>query len=384
MSTRATFDFAVVGAGVFGAWAAYQLHLTGVSVVLIDQYGAANSRASSGGETRVIRMGYGADEIYSRSAQRSFTLWHEFCGQTRQSLFRRTGVLWLAREEDPYSINTLATLARIGAVFHKLARPELEQRYPQIQFDQIAWAIFEPESGVLMARRAVRALVQQAQINGITYLHDSVLPPKGSGRLQSIALVGGTEISAGTFVFACGPWLPKVFPDVLGELIYVTRQEEFFFGLPAGDPRFEPPHMPTWIDFTDLVYSVPDVGGRGLKIAIDAHGAEFDPDAGERVITKEGLAAAREHLAHRVPALADAPLLEARVCQYENTSNGDFLIDQHPAWENLWLVGGGSGHGFKHGPAVGEYVAGVISGKAQGEPRFTLAGKGKLHRRQVY
>lgn len=384
MSTRPTFDVAVVGAGVFGAWAAYQLQLTGASVVLIDQYGAANSRASSGGETRVIRMGYGADEIYSRSAQRSFTLWYELCEQTRQSLFQRTGVLWLAREEDPYSINTLATLARIGAVFYKLTRPELEQRYSQIQFDQIAWAIFEPESGVLMARQAVRAVVQQAQINGITYLHDSVLPPKGNGRLQSIALVGGAEITARTFVFACGPWLPKVFPDVLGELIQVTRQEEFFFGVPAGDSRFEPPHMPAWIDFTDLVYSVPDVAGRGCKIAIDAHGAEFDPDAGERVITKEGLAAARQHLAQRVPALADAPLLEARVCQYENTSNGDFLIDRHPAWENLWLVGGGSGHGFKHGPAVGEYVAGVVSGKAQAEPRFTLAGKGKGHRRQVY
>ena len=384
MNHRLTFDIAVVGAGVFGAWAAYQLQLRGASVVLIDQYGLGNSRASSGGETRVIRMGYGADEIYSRSAQRSFTLWHELSEQTRLSLFQRTGVLWLAREEDPYSTNTLATLTRIGAVFQKLTLPELEQRYSQIQFDQIAWAIFEPESGVLMARQAVRALVQQAQINGITYLHDSVLPPKGSGPLHSLTLVGGAEISAGTFVFACGPWLPKVFPDVLGELIYVTRQEEFFFGVPAGDSRFEPPQMPTWMDFTDLVYSVPDVSGRGLKIAIDAHGPEFDPDVGERMITKEGLAAAREHLAQRIPALAKAPLLEARVCQYENTSNGDFLIDRHPAWQNLWLVGGGSGHGFKHGPAVGEYVAGVISGEGETEPRFMLAGKGKRHRRQVY
>ncbi len=235
-----------------------------------------------------------------------------------------------------------------------------------------------------MARQAVRAVVQQAQISGITYLHDSVLPPKGSGRLQSLAMIGGAEISARTFVFACGPWLPKVFPDVLGELIYVTRQEVFFFGLPAGDSRFEPPHMPAWIDFTNLVYSVPDVGGSGLKIAIDAHGAEFDPDAGERVITEEGLAAVREHLAQRVPALAHAPLLDARVCQYENTSNGDFLIDRHPAWENLWLVGGGSGHGFKHGPAIGEYVAGVISGETRAEARFTLTGKEKRQWRQVY
>ena len=353
-------------------------------MVLIDQYGAGNSRSSSGGETRVIRMGYGPHEIYSRSAQRSLTQWRDLSTQTQQTLFHRTGILWLAREEDSYSVSTLATLSRIGTVFHKLTRVELEHCYPQVEFDQIAWAILEPDSGVLMARQAVRAVVEEAERNGVTHLHDSVLPPKGSGWLQSVATLGSIDISARTFVFACGPWLPKVFPEVLGKIIHVTRQEVFFFGVPAADARFSPPQMPVWIDFTDLVYAVPDVSGRGLKIAIDAHGPEFDPDSGERMITREGLAAARRHLAQRAPALASAPLLESRVCQYENTSNGDFLIDRHPEWENVWLLGGGSGHGFKHGPAIGEYMAGLILGGSKVEPRFALGAKEKRHRRQVY
>ena len=384
MSTTQNYDVAVVGAGVFGAWAAYQLKRLGARVVLIDQYGAGNSRASSGGETRVIRMGYGPDEIYSRSAQRSFTLWQDLSTQTQQTLFHRTGILWLAREEDSYSISTLATLSKIGTVFHKLTRTELEHCYPQIQFDEIAWAILEPDSGVLMARQAVRAVVTEAQKNGVIHFHDSVLPPQGRGWLQSVATLGNMNVSAKTFVFSCGPWLPKVFPEVLGELIRVTRQEVFFFGVPAGDARFTPPQMPVWIDFTDLVYAIPDVSSRGFKIAIDAHGPEFDPDSGERVITREGLSAVRRYLAQRVPALANAPLLESRVCQYENTSNGDFLIDRHPDWENVWILGGGSGHGFKHGPAVGEYMAGLILGGCPIEPRFALDAKRKRHRRQVY
>jgi sarcosine oxidase len=175
-----------------------------------------------------------------------------------------------------------------------------------------------------------------------------------------------------------------MFPKILGELIHVTRQEVFYFGVAARDYRFAPPAMPVWIDFKDLVYAIPDVAGCGFKIAIDAHGPEFDPDNGDRAATREGLAAVREYLSLRVPALVNAPLLGSEVCQYENTSNGDFLIDRHPTLENVWLVGGGSGHGFKHGPAVGEYVVKRISSGSDVEPRFSLASKATMHRRSVY
>jgi len=130
---------------------------------------------------------------------------------------------------------------------------------------------------------------------------------------------------------------------------------------------------------------LPGIDGRGVKVAIDRHGPPFDPDNGDRIPTNEGLAEVRRLLALRLPDLKDAPVVEARVCQYENTSNGDFLIDRHPEFENVWLVGGGSGHGFKHGPFVGEYVAAQIEGSEEGiEPRFSLESKASEQRRAVY
>jgi glycine/D-amino acid oxidase-like deaminating enzyme len=171
---------------------------------------------------------------------------------------------------------------------------------------------------------------------------------------------------------------------VLKDRIQPTRQEVLFFGAPPGDRRFAPPALPVWADFGSEIYGIPDLENRGFKIALDRHGPAFDPDTGKREVTAEGVAAVRKYLAGRFPDLKSAPLVEARVCQYENTSNGDFLIDRHPAFDNVWLVGGGSGHGFKHGPALGEYVAGLMIEGGALEPRFTLATKGKVQKRTVY
>lgn len=379
------YDVAVVGAGVFGAWSAYQLKLAGASVLLLDAYGPGNSRASSGGESRIIRLGYGPDEIYSRSSQRSFTLWQQLFEETKQPLFQKTGVLWLAREHDAYCEATLITLERLNANIERLDEDELVRRFPQLELGPVTWGILEPDSGVLLARRAVQAVAAQAQVNGIEYVEEAIVPPPASQeKLGSIKTVSGKEITARQFVFACGPWLPKLFPELLGDLIHVTRQEVIFFGAPPGDDSFNRGVMPAWIDFNDLVYALPNLDGRGFKIAIDAHGEKFDPDTGERVVGLDGLRAVREYLVKRVPRLADAPVMETRVCQYENTSNGDFLIDRHPAFENVWIVGGGSGHGFKHGPVVGEYVAKMIAGDQIKEPRFSLERKQLVQNREVY
>ena len=401
MPTKQTFDVAVVGAGVFGAWTAYQLRRAGAEVVLVDAYGPGNSRSSSGGESRMIRMGYGPDEIYTRMAQRSLTLWQELfdhISSTAPRLFQPTGILWLARENDPYCEATIETLQRCQIRCEQLDRAELVRRYPQLEPGEISWAILEPDSGVLMARQAVQAVVGHARMAGVVYSNDAILPPNPTTieqdsnqhpairNWQSVKTASGAEIFAKQFVFACGPWLPKIFPTLLGPLIHVTRQEVFFFGVPGGNAssRFAPGRLPAWIDFNDLVYGLPNLDNRGFKLAIDAHGPSFDPDVGDRVISNDGLVAARAYLAARIPELANAPVVESRVCQYENTSNGDFLIDRHPAFENVWLVGGGSGHGFKHGPAVGEYVTALLSGNAKVEPRFALATKDNVRQRTVY
>jgi len=379
------YDVAVIGAGVFGAWTAYQLERSGKRVVLIDAYGAGNSRSSSGDESRIIRMGYGADEIYTRSALRSLQLWQELFARVDQQLFHPTGVLWLAQKGDPYPVKTAETLRKLDVPFDSLTVAEIRRRYPQIGLERISWALLEPESGVLMARRAVQTVTREAIRNGVEYFQDAVKTPEGSGSLNEITTAGGRRISAGNYVFACGPWLPKIFPDLLADRIQTTRQEVFYFGAPAGNRSFLATELPTWIDFKDEAYGLPDLEGRGVKIAIDRHGPAFDPDAGNRVVSDEGLTEARQCLARRLPALKYAPVIEARVCQYENTANGDFLIDRHPRFDNAWLVGGGSGHGFKHGPVVGEYVAARIAGSNEGiELRFSLESKASEQKRAVF
>jgi sarcosine oxidase len=385
VSSAGLYDVAVVGAGVFGAWTAYRLRQAGRRVALLDEYGPGNARSSSGGQTRVIRMGYGDQEIYTRWSMRSLDAWKSLFGPVgRPSLFQQAGVLWMARGEDPLTTKTLATLRRLGVVHERLDRPELERRWPQVDFGPNTWAIHEPDSGFLIAFHAVQAVVQMAEAEGVDYLQEFVAPPAGKGRLESITTKSGKTVKAGTFVFACGPWLPKVFPDLLGERIFSTRQEVFYFGPPPGDERFHAPAMPVWVDFAEEIYGLPDFKGRGMKFAPDRHGPAFDPDTGSRVITPETLASVRAFASRRFPALKDAPLVGSEVCQYENTSNGDFLIDRHPERDNVWLVGGGSGHGFKHGPAVGEYVTARIVEGGQVERRFSLATKERIQKRSVY
>jgi sarcosine oxidase len=383
MKVDQAYDVAVIGAGSLGAWTAYQLRRAGRTVVLLDAYGPGNGRASSGGESRIIRMGYGPDEIYSRWSMRSLTLWQEFFHQAQLPLFHRTGVLWLAREGDVYNQRNLEIFQKLDVPHEKLSRTELEKRYPQFALGPVTWGLLETESGVLMARRAVQAVVEESVKNGVDYLPAAVVIPSAGGKLSSLTTTGGA-VRAELFVFACGPWLPKVFPGLLGDRIFPTRQEVYFFGVPAADRRFASTAMPAWIILGDEFYGMPDLENRGFKAALDRHGPPFDPDTGSRVTTVEGLAAVRDLLAQRFPALKDAPVLETRVCQYENTSNGDFLIDRHPEFDNVWLVGGGSGHGFKHGPVVGEYVASRITQGGAVEPRFSLATKERVQRRAVF
>jgi len=329
-------------------------------------------------------MGYCADELYTRWAQRSLVQWKELFAATKQPLFLETGVLWLAGDDDARLRQTTATLKQCNVAHEELDGAKLEKRYPQIGLDGVKWGLFEPNSGVLMARRGVATVVEDAVRLGAEYRCAQAINPREAGRVEHIGTRNGERIAARQFVFACGPWLGKVFPDVLGSRIFPSRQEVFFFGIPGGDARFAPPALPTWLFQEDEVYGMPDIDSRGLKMAFDRHGERVDPDTQSRIVSPAMAEAARKYVARRFPALRDAPIVETRVCQYENTSNGDFLIDRHPEMENVWFAGGGSGHGYKHGPAAGEYVAGQLLDGARAEPRFSLDTKATTQNRAVF
>jgi glycine/D-amino acid oxidase-like deaminating enzyme len=359
---------AVVGAGAFGGWTALYLLRSGARVTLLDAWGPGNSRASSGGETRVIRGAYGPDQPYSKLAARAIALWKESDARWKTKFFFPVGVLWMVEGDGHFERGSLPFLKDAGIPFEELDVKELVSRWPQINFDKVEWGIYEPQSGYALARASARAVVDQFIAEGGDYREATVSSDElDSGDWKSLRLSVGSDVSADSaitadrYVFACGPWLGKLFPQTVGPHFVSTKQDIFFFGTPATDSRYNEGNTPVWADHSGhFMYGIPGNQGRGFKVADDTRGPEFDPTSGQRMVSAENLAAARRYLAYRFPGMKDAPLLESRVCQYENTTDHHFIIDRHPQNANVWIVGGGSGHGFKHGPAIGEMVANLV------------------------
>jgi sarcosine oxidase len=363
----------VVGAGAFGGWTALHLRRAGAEVTLVDAWGPGNARASSGGETRVIRCIYGPTRRYVEMAARALTLWRAWDGAAGDQFYRRTGVLWMTGADDSYVAQSLPFLRESKLEYEHLDAAAAAKRWPQISFDGIAHAVFEREAGYLLARRACDAVARELVRLGGTYQQIAVASVQPDRHRPSVLLGDGTRLEADNYVFACGPWLGQLFPDVIGPRVKPTRQEVFYFGTPAGDERFVEPRLPVWVDLSGrFVYGIPGNLHRGFKVADDTRGPEFDPTSGERSPTPEGERAARSFISRRFPLLKDAPVLGAEVCQYENSPDGHFIIDRHPAMPDVWIAGGGSGHGYKMGPALGELLARQILDDASPDPFFTL------------
>jgi monomeric sarcosine oxidase len=370
----------VIGAGAFGGWTALYLLRRGARVTLLDAWGPGDSRSSSGGETRIIRATYGPSQPYSKMAARAMQLWKEHETRWDRRLFHRTGVLWMATSsDDEFERFSLPMLREAGIAYEELSGRELGRRWPQINPEDVRWAIYEPEGGFLAARVACQAVVEGFLAEGGEYKQVAVVPDNlEAGIRDGLMLSDGSKLLADLYVFACGAWLGKLFPETIGDRIRPTKQDVFFFGTPVGDDRFSETRLPVWADHRDrFIYGIPAADGRGFKVADDTRGPEFDPTSGERVVSEDGLKAIRQYVAFRFPAMKDAPLVETRVCQYENSPDNHLIVDRHPAADNVWLVGGGSGHGFKHGPALGEMLAELVMEHKDSEPIFHLARFGK-------
>jgi sarcosine oxidase len=369
-------DLVVVGAGTMGAWTAWHAVRAGRATTLLDAYGAGHPRATSGDETRLIRSSHGPDELYTRWSRESRKDWIALGDELGERFLVDTGALWFGHREDGFEAASEATLGRAGIPIERLSSDEVTARWPQISTDELAFATWEPEAGVLMARRGIAALAGDVKRRGGRFDLAPVRPGRRDGaRLVDVTTADGRRFGGDDFVFACGPWLPRLFPDVLGDLIRVTKQDVLFMGPPGGDNRFLPGALPAWVDYDASYYGIPAIDGRGMKVAADRYGPVFDPTDGDRIVDPESVRLARGYAALRFPALAGQPVVETRVCQYETTPDTHFVIDRHPELENVWLVGGGSGHAFKQGPMIGRHVLGRIDGRApvDGEERFGLA-----------
>ncbi len=366
-------DVVVVGAGAFGGWTALYLREMGVDVTMVDAYGAGNARASSGGETRQIRAGYAVQEYYTRWVVDAFARWKKRQAEWGRSLFFETGQIQLAQEWTTSLKETQTVLDRVGVETQVLTHADVVRRFPQVNAEGINLGVYTPGTGVLKAREGCQAVADAFQKAGGRFaIARASLGRQAGGKLQDVTLSNGQTIAAQSFVFAVGPWLPKVFPDVMANKMRSPRMLELFFGTPPGDERFTYPNFPNWA--VGGAYGFPSIEGRGFKVALE--GTQLvDPDTQQRVLTPEEVAKGREFVARWFPLLKDQPLIESKVCQYEMSVDSNFIVQRHPALENVWLVGGGSGHGYKHGIVLGEYVANRVQGKPTDpalEPVFKL------------
>jgi glycine/D-amino acid oxidase-like deaminating enzyme len=350
----------VVGAGIFGASLARHLARGGWQVTLVDKDRPGHERGASGDASRLIRSAHGPDRWYARSARRARDLWLELGEDSGSRLFEQVGLAWLARSAKGWEAESERALRDEGIPVERLDPEAGRELFPSFDPEGLEFILLEPEAGVLRARDALHAVVAQAESAGAQLVLGEARPAAEEVEID------GERRSADVVVWACGAWLAGLFPE-LAE-IRVTRQDILYFG--AG-PEWGTPPVPAWVEYDSAFYGLGDLDGRGVKVAPDSEGPPFDPDEDDRAHSAGSEAAARRFAASRFPDLADAQLAGARVCPYALTADTNFVIARHPEHDRVWILGGGSGHGFKHGPALAEYVVGVLEGETP-DPRFGL------------
>jgi glycine/D-amino acid oxidase-like deaminating enzyme len=390
MSGPSTRRLLVVGAGVMGAWTALHARRAGWDVTLLDAWGVGHPRATSSDETRVTRAAHGGDELYTRWSRRALDQWKALGDEVGERLFVEAGVLWLAQRDDGFEAASEPTLRRLGVPVERMSADDIPRRWPGISGAGLAFALFEPEAGALMARRGLQAAVRAFVAEGGRFELAAVRPPAGSAAgavasdavLRAVTSEDGRTWSGDGFVFAAGPWLPWLFPELLVGLVSVTKQDVVFIGPAPGDERYRAGRCPLWCEFDWPSWGVPAIDDRGFKVAYDIYGPPFDPTNGERIVDRASVQQVRAIIERRFPGLAGAPVVETRVCQYEATPDTNFILDRHPELGNVWIAGGGSGHAFKHGPVIGEYLAGILEGRTPEQQEGEAADRFRLGPRQ--
>jgi sarcosine oxidase len=353
----------VVGAGVFGAATALALTRRGWQVTLLEQATVGHVGASSGGESRLLRYSHGAEPWYTALAWAGRDGWRALQDETGVEILAETGLVWFARDLHGWESESLEELSAQDIPVERLSAAEVARLYPSVRTDDLAFGLWEPCAGVLRARVGVQAMARRAVDLG-AQLREGVTALPGEDGVR----VGAHVLRADRVVWACGPWLPAIVGDRVE--LAVTQQDVCWF---RAGPSWRADRVPAWVDFAGGAYGTGDLDGHGFKASSDRQGPPFDPDADDRLPVQANIAAARTILAHRFPALAGAPLAGTRTCQYTTTADTEFVIaplDGDGA--ATWVAGGGSGHAYKHGPALGAYVADVLDGTRKPDRRFGL------------
>ena len=308
----------VVGGGIAGAMTALHLQRRGARVTLIDRWEPGHARAASTDYNRVIRAISGRDEFYTRWARDSRARWLEMQAETGENLMYECGALILATQGHcDWEDATAGTFDTVGVPYYRFDRDAIRARFGQFKVDDIDYALFEPEAGLLMAHRCVLTTI-------------------------------------------------KLFKD------------DLYTSTPDGSDQFDMEHMPCWIDHGQGSFGIPSSEGSGVKAAVVIPNVDIDINNDERLIEKNALSKTRHYIKHRLPGLEGQRVVDSKFNQVILTPDTHFIVDWHPEHDNVLFAGGCSGHLFKHGPVFGDFVAGVALRDYGTADRFKVAGRRKL------
>jgi glycine/D-amino acid oxidase-like deaminating enzyme len=412
-------DVVIIGAGIWGSFTAYHLRQMGAKVTLVDAYGPGNARSTSGDESRGVRSSYGdrpgsLGELWMLWARESMKRWlafdDEWGRELRLNLFHVTGDLIFRDEWDNFQLRCKLWWDKHQIPYHIVHPEDVRKSYPVFSLDDITAILYEPDAGVVRARRAVQAVAAAFEKLGGQIVIGRASPSSVvDGRLEEITLDTGAKLRADTFVYAVGPWLGKTFPELFAKKMRLPIGYVCYFATPIGDERFTYPNLPSY-NFPGVTgwpalpvdnrgfrvrgserlpqpaqtvakadertknanASAVDVGSNAANAAGPAQQSgkaqpdvppqQQDPDTSDRWANQERIDGSRRFVAHRFPVLKDAPIAQTHACHYEITSSGNFIIDHHPTWTNVWIAAGGNAEGFKFGPKIGDYVAQRVMG----------------------
>jgi glycine/D-amino acid oxidase-like deaminating enzyme len=349
----------VVGAGVLGASLARALARARCHVTLVEQHEPGDPRAASASRSRLLRVAHGADVPGTRSALEARRLWLELERVTGARLYSEVGMAWFAPADDPtWEEDSRRVLEAEGVPCERLSPRDARRRFAELVVDDLDHVLFEPQAGLLRARAAVRALLDDAAAQGAQLVRGRAAPSGAEVK------VGSRRLRADRVVWACGAWMPRLFPELVrGAAI---QQDALFLAAPPG---WATPPVPAWGAYAEAVTGAGDFEGGGFKIGLDVAGPPAVLDAADRDPVAAHETLARRYLARRFPALASAPVRAIERCQtvvLEPLPEPDLLLGgevrlvRHAEHDAVWLLGDGSGHAFKHAPAIAAAVRDIL------------------------
>lgn len=363
----------VVGAGIAGVMTALHLQRRGCAVTLIDKWEPGHARAASTDYNRVIRAISGRDEFYTRWAREARQMWLELQAEVGENLMYECGALILATEGHcDWEDATTETFDRVGVPYHRFSQAEIQTRFPQFKADDISYALFEPEAGLLMAHRCVLAGVKLFKQAGGVVKRGSVTTDAAER-----PMLDGKPLEADVIVIATGAWMSDMFPRTIKPISQIVGINVLYTSTPEGSDAFDMERMPCWIDHGQGSFGIPSSEGSGVKAAIVIPD-KIDLDNEARLIKKEMISRTESYIRRRLPGLVGQKVVDSKFNQIILTPDTHFVLDWHPEHQNVLFAGGCSGHLFKHGPVFGQFAAGVALRDYGTADRFKVGPRKKL------